>query len=317
MFTVSATLQSLRKVGLVPALLSRGPLAASLLLVVLLGFRGAAFVSDLLGSRHPARQAPTASAPTLPPAIDLAGLIGAHLFGGNPAPGALPAGAPPVSNIPLVLVGVLAATDPARGVAILGPTADAAKVYLVGGVLPGGATLSAVQPDRVLINRGGAIEALLLPRHSGAAGALPPPPPPTPTAAERVQQLVQQNPGAITNVMRPQVVLVDGKQKGFRVFPGANRQAFQKMGLQPGDLVTAINGTTLDDPSVGANVFSTLATSPNARVTVVRDGRNQDLVVNVAQVVSEAERAQPAVGPAPDAGSALPSANDPATIPPP
>jgi hypothetical protein len=118
------------------------------------------------------------------------------------------------------------------------------------------------------------------------------------------------------------VVLMDGKQKGFRVFPGPNRQAFAKLGLQPGDLVTAINGTTLDDPSSGSNVFGTLATSPNARVTVTRDGRQMELVVNVAQAVNEAERSAPppqpmppqpvqAMGPAP-----APTA-DPATIPPP
>ena len=106
--------------------------------------------------------------------------------------------------------------------------------------------------------------------------------------------------------MRPQAVLVDGKQKGYRVFPGANRQAFARLGLQAGDLVTAINGTPLDDPASGANVFGTLATSPNARVSIVRDGRPQDVLVNVAQAITDAERTTQA-----------PPAAEPASIPPP
>ena len=39
----------------------------------------------------------------------------------------------------------------------------------------------------------------------------------------------------------------DGKLRGMRVYPGTNAQAFNRLGLRPGDLVTAINGTTLDD----------------------------------------------------------------------
>ena len=304
MFTVSTTLKSRPEGRLLTALVARGPHLVSALLVILLGVRGAALVTDFAGAqRAKAVDAAPVSAPVLPASTDIASLITANLFGGQsaaPAPG--PA---PISNIPLVLVGVLAASDPSLGVAILGPTADTAKVYLVKDTLPGGARLYGVQPDRVLIDRGGSIESLLLPRQSpsamGARTAAPPPP--MANVAARAEQIVQQGPAALAQVMRPQVVLgPDGKQQGFRVFPGASRQAFSRLGLQAGDLVTAINGTALDDPGVGTNVFNTLATSPNARVTVLRDGKSQDVVVNVAQALTEAERAAAApqaVGPLP------------------
>jgi general secretion pathway protein C len=87
------------------------------------------------------------------------------------------------------------------------------------------------------------------------------------------------------------VVLADGRQKGFRVFPGPNRNAFNKLGLRPGDLVTAINGTNLDDPSVGKDVFASLSTAATAKLSVVRDGRAQDVSIDIAQAVAEAERA--------------------------
>ena len=84
-------------------------------------------------------------------------------------------------------------------------------------------------------------------------------------------------------------VFANGKQTGFRVYPGRNRMAFVKLGLRPGDLVTAINGTPLDDPERGQEIFRTLGSSPEAHVTVTRNGQQQDVVLNLAQVTQEAE----------------------------
>jgi general secretion pathway protein C len=84
-------------------------------------------------------------------------------------------------------------------------------------------------------------------------------------------------------------VFAQGKQRGFRVYPGRNRQAFTRIGLRPGDLVLAINGTPLDDPSRGQEIFNTLGSSSEAHVTVMRNGRQQDLTLQMAQIAQEAE----------------------------
>jgi S1-C subfamily serine protease len=60
--------------------------------------------------------------------------------------------------------------------------------------------------------------------------------------------------------------------------------------LRAGDLVTAINGTPLDDKDRAQEIFGTLNSSTDARVTVTRNGRQQELVLNVAQISSEAEQ---------------------------
>jgi general secretion pathway protein C len=90
--------------------------------------------------------------------------------------------------------------------------------------------------------------------------------------------------------MRPQPVFAGGEMKGFRVYPGANRQAFARMGLRPGDMVTAINGTPLNDKDRAQEIFGTLGSSTEARVTITRNGRQQELVLNIAQISAEAER---------------------------
>ena len=59
---------------------------------------------------------------------------------------------------------------------------------------------------------------------------------------------------------------------GFRVNPGRDRATFEALGLRPGDVVTDINGTVLDDPSRGLQVFQALGEATKANVTMLRDG---------------------------------------------
>jgi general secretion pathway protein C len=124
---------------------------------------------------------------------------------------------------------------------------------------------------------------------------------------------VNDQPGLIADIMHPQPVYQDNKLHGYRVFPGRNRQAFNGLGLHPGDLVTAINGTPLDDPSRADEILRTLNSAADAHVTVVRNGQPQDVVLNMAQVAQHAETlAAPQGGVAPPA----PGANAPGQPPP-
>jgi general secretion pathway protein C len=116
--------------------------------------------------------------------------------------------------------------------------------------------------------------------------------------------------------MRPQPVFAQGKQRGYRVYPGRNRQAFVRLGLRPGDLVTAINGTPLDDPSRGQDVFRTMGSSSEAHVTVMRNGQQQDLTLNMAQVAQEAEAVVGTQGVGPNAAPGEPAQPPPAAEPP-
>ena len=81
-----------------------------------------------------------------------------------------------------------------------------------------------------------------------------------------------------------------GKLRGFRAYPGRNRAIFNKLGLKPGDLVTAINGQALDDPQHSQEVFNTIQTSDHVTVTLERGGQKQDISLNIAQVASEATK---------------------------
>lgn len=105
----------------------------------------------------------------------------------------------------------------------------------------------------------------------------------TPTAS-RLQRSIATNPTKLTDLIRPQPVFSNGKQLGYRVYPGRKRQQFLALGLKPGDLLTEINGTPLDDPARGADIFRSLADSTQVSVTVERNGTPQVLVLDPEQL---------------------------------
>ena len=153
-------------------LIARAPRWLTGALVVLLGVRAATLVASLSGTPS---AMPSASPP--PPAatrnvVDVPSILRANLFGqGQPAPGSLNA---PVTNMSLVLAGVIADADEKLGFAMLGTSATDIKVYRVGDVVPGGARLNSVLVDRVLLDRGGTLEAVLIPRAAQTiASAMP------------------------------------------------------------------------------------------------------------------------------------------------
>ena len=84
--------------------------------------------------------------------------------------------------------------------------------------------------------------------------------------------------------MRPAPHVQEGQIVGFRVNPGRDRAAFEALGFQPGDVVTDINGTVLDDVSQGLQVFQSLGEATQANVTVLRDGVPQVLVIDTTQL---------------------------------
>ena len=296
-----------------------GPRLASLGLAALIGVELVRAAVSLFGggpviSPHPVISNPSAHPPHS--GIDVPSVVSAHLMG-VPPPAAEqdPTNAPP-SNSNLMLAGTIATSDPKHGVAIIsdgGPS----KVYAVGDNVSG-ASLHSVYLDHVILDRSGQLETLSLPRLVGPGMNAPPivrrmgANRQTVAAVEDIRRRVQQDPGLLDQVMRtvPSYDSAAGKLRGFRAYPGRNRQIFNKLGLRPGDLVTAINGTPLDDPQRSQEVFNTIQSSDHVNVTVERGGQKQEISLNIAQVAAQATRAldSEANPPNPANPAAMPSA---------
>jgi general secretion pathway protein C len=271
------------------------PLWVSVGLVVLLAWQVTQLAWTLLGAKRPSGTESARVAPMQTPggpALDVGAIVNAHLFGvaGAADAGSSDPNAVAATQMALVLVGTIAHSDPALGYAIIGDSAATAKVYGVGKTVTGGTKLHAVYADRAILDRGGKLEALLLPKKftgTGTMAAAPLPEAGGPMIGQRLQELAAQNPAAITEIIRPQPVFANGQQRGYRVYPGRNRQQFSRLGLMPGDLVTAINGTPLDDPARGMEILQSMNSATEVTVTVERNGQTSQININNAALVAE------------------------------
>jgi general secretion pathway protein C len=278
------------------------PQALTVVLVVAIAWQLVQLTWLLLERRAPADTGNLEMAP--PPAtavrkgIDVQAIATAHLFGAPQTEQTAPEDAP-ASQINLILSAVLAANDPTKGVAIIGESPQSSKVYAVGATVRPGTKLHSVYLDRVILDRNGQLETLSLPRPSTAGiaitrSAATPPRPGGNQFADNLRRIAETNPTAFAEVVRPQPVFANGVQRGYRVYPGRNRQQFAKLGLQPGDLVLSINGTPLDDPQRGMEIFNTIGTSDRVSVTVERNGQSQELMLNTAQIMLPDANSPPA-----------------------
>ncbi len=278
-----------------------GPRLISLGLAALIAVELARIAISLLSGnpvKSPQPVLTSTAARSQRPAADIQSVISAHLFGvATVDPAVQDPDNAPQTTANLVLAGTIATQDPRRGVAIISDGGPA-KVYSVGDSV-GGASLHSVYLDRVVLDRGGTLETLPLPRLLGPGMRAPPvirrsaaADPRTAAAVDNIRRMVQQDPGILDQVMRtvPSYDNAAGKLRGFRAYPGRNRQIFGKLGLKPGDLVTAINGTPLDDPQRSQEVFNTIQTSDHVTVTLERAGQKQDVTLNIAQVAAQATK---------------------------
>ena len=232
-----------------------------------------------------------------------AAVVDAHLFGqpsATPDPSAANAQNAPETQLNLELRGAVAAEDERFAHAIIADGSGTEKVYFLTDTVPGGAVLQQVQPDRVILSRGGVLEALLLPKDTASDGF------PNSTAPRRnaqplarrnqapsMQDVVAQNASGITEIIRPQPYMPNGELKGYRIYPGRNRDQFVGLGLQPGDLVTEINGMALNNPAQAMEMFRALADTTQVTLTIERDGQAQTLTLDTSQIATAGGAATP------------------------
>ena len=219
-----------------------------------------------------------------------------HLFGNAAAPvGSL--NNAPDTTLALTLHGIVAGRNAQDSRALIVANGDE-EPYAVGANLPGGAVIRAIYPDRVMLERGGRMEALRLPKtdtssgpDTSAAMAMSAPaetPPdtsiPQPQNLGELRQQITQNPQRLMDVVRAMPVPQPGKPgaiSGYRVYPNGNSPVFTQLGLKAGDVVTAVNGIPLSDPAQGMQLLSTLKTSEQISITLTRNGQSQTQVLQV------------------------------------
>lgn len=220
-----------------------------------------------------------------------------HLFGEHNAPVVNTNEPPPedaaVTSLDLKLIGTVVAGEESESIAVIENGRGEALVLGIGDAVQDGVSLRAVYATEAHILNRGKLESIPLPREVDRASGSPQrrttsrstrraPASNARTGPAAAARSLAANPQKLTELIRPQPVFSEGKQLGYRVYPGRNRQQFSRLGLKPGDLVTQINGSALDDPAKGLEIFRALEDSSQVSVTVERNGESQVLVLDTS-----------------------------------
>ncbi|WP_028007838.1 type II secretion system protein GspC [Solimonas flava] len=267
------------------------PPLAVLLLVVAVAYLAAQLVWALM----PVPEAARWQAPPLPPPATSAraetnvqALADAHLFGAyQPAPSAQNAAEAPDTRLSLTLLGILSATAENESRALIGSSDGEEKPYAIGDDVIRGVSLQAIFPDRVVLSRNGTLETLRLNKDTPSTAEAPPPRGAAGAGGDTAQMLsrirdeVMSDPSKASQYIRVQPANVNGQLKGFRIYPGRDRGAFNQLGLRPGDLVTSVNGVQLDDGQKALQMLTDLSKASSVSLTVERGGQTQTFNVTL------------------------------------
>ena len=213
------------------------------------------------------------------------------------------------TQLNLVLRGVLGSTDDKAGRAII-VAGDRADVYAVGDTLPVGnnVTLAKVLNVRVIINNNGTFESLWLFKEdpnapqitvsAPAAGTNPrtnrrgyagPPYQQQASIVDRSQadapRFGPDHPDtegvakSLADVVGMSIYRENGAVIGYKIRPGRNVELFNSLGLQNGDIVTAVNGVPLSNPGKVMEIYKSMGSATSANLEIRRGGSTVNLDV--------------------------------------
>jgi general secretion pathway protein C len=171
------------------------------------------------------------------------------------------------SSLPIKLFGIRMDAATGQGSAIIAGPDGVQTSFAVGETVMPGVVLKSVAFDSVTVDRGGALEQVFLdqsvPPRAVVSGAAPAP--------------VGATPAPISPI--PGVTLSAPSANGVTVSGDATNPAFRASGLQPGDVVTAVNGAAVRQGTQIDQLLAAPSETGITTLTVTRAGQN--LTVNV------------------------------------
>ena len=162
------------------------------------------------------------------------------------------------------------------------------------------AEVTAVEPRRVLLRRDGRTEALELPGDSHGGGrsarttrrtaATPGRSVSIPgirgmngTTSGTIPSL-SSDLGINTAALANSITVLPVRGGGFRVRPGRDAELFRELGLHANDVVTAVNGQSLQSPADVQKIFEQVRQSGQVSITVMRQGRERVLTPDLSSL---------------------------------
>jgi len=201
----------------------------------------------------------------------------------------------PISSLNLVLNGVIASDN--GGYALISANGQAQESFAVGQSISGGAVLQAVYPDRVVIQRNGALESLILEGEDKSApsqwAAPTPANRPAPVANGNVVQEISNNHYVVqrdqlaaqmrTPEFLSQATMAPATNGGFLVRTLQPGSIYQKLGLRPGDVIRTVNGQAINSAEDAMRLYQQVANLSSVQIEVLRGGKPEYLNYDFSQ----------------------------------
>ena len=253
--------------------------------------------------------------------IDVSSILGADVFGKvavsevqaaieevasvNPRDG-IEAGAQE-TRLALKLTGIIASTSDGLGSAMI-EAKKQQELYVVGDTLPanGKVMLAKILPKQVVIDNNGTYELITLFGDATIAGIVEMAAKPAQTLAEpantettasstvnvnqqrrlasRYRQQLYDDPQSLSGLLSISAVQGQGGLKGYRVSPGRDTAQFTALGFKSGDIVTAVNGYALSDPTNTVRLYQLMRDATDATFEIERDGAPVSISVSLSTI---------------------------------
>ena len=220
------------------------------------------------------------------------------------------------TRLDLILVGTLVTSRDGLGTAVIEARKEQVT-YAVGDALPVAAnvTLAKVLPKQVVLDNAGKFELLTLFEENSLAGVVGFSESKTaagstqeknlaqaatrdnslPDAvvvnsaeatamASRYRERIYAEPESLAKAVKVNAVSNENGIYGYRVAPGTDAKAFETLGFQSGDIVTAVNGLDLGDPANTISLYQTMRDATEATFDIQRGEFSLTLSVSLNQL---------------------------------
>ena len=219
-----------------------------------------------------------------------------HLFGKpmESSEHARPRKKAPKTKVNLVLRGIFFDEREESARAIISSPGSRDFIYAVGASLPGGIKLAQIESDRVLLLRQGQYE--ILPLTTERVNGVRSDTRVDASEAEDVdnrddtrmaqalgsyRKRFRENPGSVMGLLSISPVTKNGALFGYRLQPGRESGILQRFGLRPGDILTGVNGVSLNSTEAGLDALKQLTSAEEVSLDLARGEKQLSVVYKV------------------------------------
>ena len=179
----------------------------------------------------------------------------------------------PPTSLSLRLYGIRYSNSGQLDAAILGFDPNNQRIYKTNEVIADNIILEFIEPERVVISRGGIRESVTFDSDTVLSPEI------TKALANSSKGIKVEdiNSSALSQMVSFQPYFSNGTLKGYQIYPGNQSKLFDSIGLKSGDVLVAVNGLDIKDPSV----LKELSVFGQVKLNLIRDDDDLSIIVKL------------------------------------